>query len=478
MESNDLFGTLKQFNQNRILTALNTLNEEERENLIKTLNNVDFWLMKELYGFYLDHVESFDKPKEDRFITPIESLYSRNDFGEEQIKEITELGYDSVFNGRVALLILAGGQGSRLGFDKAKGMFPVDLLSNKTIFEYLLSRLIRIHELSAEKLNKDKDLSKVTVLMLTSPENNDEIADFLKENNYFGLNKENFNLFAQDTLPAIDSKGELVLKSPSELYLNPNGNGGLLLALRKYKILEDCLQKGIDYIHIITQDNPLAKPLDPFFIGLTIYYNHSMAAKSVPKKSPTDKVGVFLNLNGKPEMMDYADMPSYLNEQLDSNGKLLYRAGNMLNYLLSVKKLSEVLLNEETLKEIAKEFHIAVKNNKTFEPESNSYQNNKIIKFELFLNSIFHYVDERGLLLLEVDPNEEFAPIKNSNENPTDTPNTSRQLIYNLFKKWFKNAGGQLSNEDINIEIDFRLSYDGENLTNIPKYLDNDILIK
>jgi UDP-N-acetylglucosamine/UDP-N-acetylgalactosamine diphosphorylase len=188
-----------------------------------------------------------------------------------------------------------------------------------------------------------------------------------------------------------------------------------------------------------------------------------MSVKTIPKYDPNERIGVFLLVNGIPEMMDYGDIPKELNELIDDKGKLLYRSGNMLNYLISTNILEYILCNDNKYKEIMTEFHFAKKKVKCLNDKliEDTYD---IIKFELFLNSIFHYVDENGLLLYEINREDEFAPVKNSNDQPNDSQITSMNKMYNVFNRWYINNGGKINGENIKVEISYRLSYDGEGL--------------
>jgi UDP-N-acetylglucosamine/UDP-N-acetylgalactosamine diphosphorylase len=442
---------LTRFNQEHLLDV-------ENENFKKHLAEIDFKLLHTLYNQYLNKEKLVIVPIENLEITPIKSSYSKRDYGREQYDKVYRKGLEKIAEGKVALLLLAGGQGSRLGFDKAKGMFNIGMPSNKSLFEYLCQRFLSVQRLSGNE--------KSLLLIMTSKENHKETVSYFEEQKYFQINPNNIIFFPQDTIPALTMEGKVILKSKDEIFEAPNGNGGCFIAMKKHKIIEKCLEKGVEYIHVISIDNPLSKTLDPFFIGSTYQEGYSMSAKFVPKREPTEPVGVFLNVNGKPMMMDYGDIPKHLCEERNESQDLIYRASNILNYLISVKTLNNVLLNEDEYNQLISEFHISKKKIPCYNLTKGVEETIDGLKFELFFNSIFQFAEEKGLLLLEVDRSEEFAPVKNSDQAPNDNPRSAKKLISNLFKLWYKNAGGKIigDNEDFLYEFSFLFSYDGENI--------------
>ena len=195
----------------------------------------------------------------------------------------------------MAVLILAGGQGSRLGFDGPKGMYNIKMPSNKSIFEFLSNRFLSSQKV-AKTYNNDY-VKPCTLMIMTSKINHKETADFFKANNYFGIGEDNVKLFPQDTLPAIDTEGNVIVKNKLEIFEAPNGNGGCFIALKTHGILDYLKEKQIEYLNVVSVDNPLTKVLDPFFVGLTYLKKEAMSAKAIPKAHPKEAVGVFVRLN-------------------------------------------------------------------------------------------------------------------------------------------------------------------------------------
>jgi UDP-N-acetylglucosamine/UDP-N-acetylgalactosamine diphosphorylase len=472
MENNNLENLLKQYNQTHLLS---TVEENTNSHYVTRLKEIDYTLLEQLYKRHLEKEKEMDKTTTEQVITPILSSFSKKDYSQDVYEDLFNSGLEKIAEGKVALLILAGGQGSRLGLNKAKGMYNIQMPSNSSLFEYLCQRFNKVQTLIKGK-------KKCLLLIMTSNENHNETVEYFKEHNYFEVDRDNIIFFPQDTIPALTLEGKVILKSKDEVFEAPNGNGGCFIAMKKHGVIEKCLSNGIEYIHVISIDNPLTKPLDPFFIGLTYWQNYSMAAKFVAKRDPSEPVGLFLNLNGKPIMMDYVDTPKHLCEQKnEQTGELVYKASNILNYLISVKLLNKILLDEEKYNQLINEFHISKKKIICYDSAKNEETTLTGLKFELFFNSIFQFADDKGLLLLEVNRNEEFAPVKNSDDAPNDNPRITRKMMSDLFKKWFINSGGSFNikkeSEEFLFELPFSYTYDGECVKpgeDIPKVVDVD----
>jgi len=456
-------------------------NSSEKKTFIEKLKQIDFDLLDKLYDSFLQkenlkkiNTNNEGKNEEDSSKKNIELLkdhYCKENFTLEELEYILNLGYEKIAKGKVALLILAGGQGSRLGFSKAKGLFDIGMPSKKSLFEYLSNRFSSIVNLSKNKYkNKSNQENEDSILLvMTSKENHSDILSFYEENNYFGIDKKNVKFFAQDTLPAVDIEGNIILKDEYEIFEAPNGNGGCFIALKNEKIIPFLLEKKIEYINVISTDNPLTKVVDPFFIGLTYLKGQKMSAKTIPKAHPKEPIGIFVRLNNKPVMIDYAELDeSYCNlTENDNPEKLLFRASNMLHYLISVDLLQKIL--NEDYNELISDFHIANKNircyNNLYKNDVEKFISKPGLKFELFFNSVFSFADD--LMLYEVDRSEEFAPIKNSDQASVDNPRITKQIMSKLFKKWLLQSKidfKDYENKEGLLEISFLKSYDGENL--------------
>ena len=477
MEDN-LKERLKNHGQEHLLSTIMRIEEEEhKKSYTDKLSKIDLALISKLFDNFKiqsknEKVENYEN------INVIKSTFCTGDLTLEEEKIIRQKGYDSIAQGKIALLILAGGQGSRLGYEKAKGSYNVGMPSNKCLFQYLVERFISAQHLSVLN-SKENQTKSSTLFIMTSLENHNETQDFFSTNDYFGLKSSDIIFFPQDTIPAITLEGKIINKNAEEIFENPNGNGGCFIAMKNHNIINEFEKRSIEYFHVISVDNPLTKVLDPLFVGLNYKMNAEISAKFAPKRDAHEPIGVFVNLNGKAAMIDYGNFPKMLAEEKDLKGGLKYKTGNILNYLINVPFLSKFMKNESKYNELIYQFNYARKKIDNYNPESNKLEKIDGIKFELFFNSIFAFA-ESDMVLLEVDRNEEFAPIKNPDPSPNDTPKSCRRLMTNLFKKWLNKAEiNQAEEEDKNLlEISFLKSYDGENLNefsskqiNLPSYL-------
>ena len=467
-------------NQNHLLSHLEKLLSPEKEKFISQLEKTDFDLCSFLYNNY--KTSQKEKKYVSNLISPIESQFSMSKISS-NLEKIIQKGNEKIAEGKIAYLILAGGLGTRLGFDHPKGMFNINMPSNKTLFEYLCNRFLS-SQISAQefikKNNNNVNIKNCTLFVMTSEHNNNETQEFFKKNDFFHINPKNVIFFPQNEICALDLNGKVILNSPSEIYKAPDGNGGCFTAIKTHKIIEICEERNIEFINVTSIDNPLYNVLDPIFVGLTVIYgkkkDEQMAAKYKKKTNSNEKTGNFLNYNNHPMMLDYMEIPDEIKNLSNEKNELVYNASNILDYLISVKFLKKVLLDENMYKKLIKEFHILNKNFNVCYLKNDNFENEKIsgLKFEIFFNSIFEFAENEGLLLFEIEEENEFAPVKNNNNENSNNPILTRKKISNLCKKWFKNKGGIIENDDENkiLEISFLLFNSNEIFNKIPKKID------
>ena len=467
-------------NQNHLLLHLEKLLSPEKEKFISQLEKTDCDLCSLLYNNY--KTSQKEKKYVSNLISPIESQFSMSKISS-NLEKIIQKGNEKIAEGKIAYLILAGGLGTRLGFDHPKGMFNINMPSNKTLFEYLCNRFLS-SQISAQefikKNNNNVNIKNCTLFVMTSEHNNNETQEFFKKNNFFHIDPKNVIFFPQNEICALDLNGKVILNSPSEIYKAPDGNGGCFTAIKTHKIIEICEERNIEFINVSSIDNPLYNVLDPIFVGLTVIYgkkkDEQMAAKYKKKTNSNEKTGNFLNYNNHPMMLDYMEIPDEIKNLSNEKNELVYNASNILDYLISVKFLKKVLLDENMYKKLIKEFHILNKNFNVCYLKNDNFENEKIsgLKFEIFFNSIFEFAENEGLLLFEIEEENEFAPVKNNNNENSNNPILTRKKISNLCKKWFKNKGGIIENDNENkiLEISFLLFNDSNIFNKIPKKID------
>ena len=482
---NEIIEKINKYKQNHLLEALNICKTpEEKEDFISQIKNIDFDLMNNLYEQGKNaQLETIYNPKS---ISKIESQYSKESISQEK-ENLSQIGMEYIAQGKVAALILSGGLGTRLGFNHPKGEYNIKMPSNKTLFNYFVNRFLGCQLMCREKLKgKNIKFKDCPLFIMTSSQNDSDVREFFNKNKNFGISNDNIFFFPQGQICALDNNGKILLEKPTKIFQAPDGNGGCLLALKKHGIIDECIKRGIEYINIMAIDNPLYKLMDPLFIGTTVSKGKNgkdqMGAKYIKKIDPEQKVGYFLIYKDKPMMLDYMEMPEKLKYAKLENGDLMYNAANILDYLISISFLKKAMYEEKNIKQLLNSFHhikkkmncvIFNQEKKIFEEKEN-YEFNK---YEMFLNSIFEFSNRDGLLLLEIEEMDEFAPVKNDESKDKCTAATARLQMSNLYKEWFKENGGVILNDSPKkyLEISFLVTYDGSNLFNnkdIPKTLD------
>jgi UDP-N-acetylglucosamine/UDP-N-acetylgalactosamine diphosphorylase len=277
-DEKSLYEYLKQFGQEHLLRFWNELNDSEKEQLYKDITNIDlpqvtkcFAKIKENFKDTSNILDSLMEPVSEE----LTGSYSKS--SKDELKEYYHKGLEKVSANEVAVLLLAGGQGTRLGADYPKGMYSVSLASNKTLYQLQAERILRLETLAAKENNKESCV--ITWYIMTSEATKEETRNFFAKNNFFGLKSENVVFFEQYTLPCLTHEGKIILDSKFKLSKAPDGNGGLYRALLKQDILEDMAKREIKHIHVYCVDNVLVKIADPIFIGFCIEKNANCAAK-------------------------------------------------------------------------------------------------------------------------------------------------------------------------------------------------------
>jgi UDP-N-acetylglucosamine/UDP-N-acetylgalactosamine diphosphorylase len=333
---------------------------------------------------------------------------------------------EALLAGRVAVVLVAGGQGSRLGFEHPKGMFPIGPVTNASLFQ--------IH---AEKILARSRQSGTTVpwYIMTSPTNDAETREFFADNGYFGLAADQVQFFTQGTMPAADLQtGKLLLAAKDELFVSPDGHGGTLLAMRKHGVLDDMVRRGCDTVFYFQVDNCFVDILDPTFVGYHLAHRADVSLKVIRKAYPKEKVGLIVRYAGKPTVIEYSDLPDEIAEQTDHDGELRYWGGSIAIHLFRREFLEEL-----TDGPFALPFHLARKK-VPFIDETGALVQPKepnAVKFETF---IFDCLPMAGAVgVVETSRAEEYEPLKNAEGD--HSPEVIKRAITNKAYRWLRQAG-------------------------------------
>lgn len=317
--------TLKQYGQESLLAALEKSAPADRNALEKQLETINWAELDRLIKEYV-----FQKPEtaipDDLTPAPFFPFPANTDELKARYAEAEKIGNELLAQGKVAALIVAGGQGTRLGFDGPKGTYPITPVLKKTLFQYFAESLARAGEKAGKPTNW---------YIMTSELNDKPTRDFFAANNFFGLNPENIMFFTQGMMPAIAYNGQLLLGGKDTLALAPNGHGGTLLALRKSGALDQMKANGVEYISYFQVDNPLVPVVDPLFIGLHHLEGSEISARMLPKTNPYEKLGNFCITGGRLQIIEYSDMPAELAERRKADGTLDFLAGSPAIHVIS-----------------------------------------------------------------------------------------------------------------------------------------------
>ncbi|MGN1404066.1 MAG: UTP--glucose-1-phosphate uridylyltransferase [Ruminococcus sp.] len=322
-----------------------------------------------------------------------------------------KIGMDAIRNAKVGAVLLAGGQGSRLGFEHPKGMFNMGKTRELYIFQCLIQNLMRVTNEAG---------AYVPLLIMTSEQNDAETRAFLKEHNYFGYSADNVHFFKQETEPAVDEDGKILMNAPDQIVLSPNGNGGWFSSMQRAGLLQTVEEIGIEWLNVFAVDNVLQQIADPVFIGATIASGCASGGKVVSKAAPDERVGVLCLEDDRPSIVEYYEMTEEMRTLRNEDGSLAYRFGVILNYLFRVDALMDTLGSDFPLHIAHKKIPYITQDGEYVKPEEpNGY------KFETLVLDMVHMQD--SCLAFEVERSKEFAPVKNA--TGVDSVETAQALL-------------------------------------------------
>lgn len=419
----DLAKTLAEHGQEHVLRHLDSLNPEERAAFTKDLSEIDFDLVGRLVDTW---VKNTPAPVPFEAITAVDALPLIDENRAEDIAAYAE-GEAVLKAGRVGVVTVAGGQGTRLGYDGPKGAYPIGPLTEKSIFQY-----------HAEKIRNTQQRYGVTLpwYIMVSDANREATIAFFREHNYFGLNESDVQFFQQRMMPCVDEQGNLLLDCPGKLAQNPNGHGGTIPALVENGIVADCRKRGVDTLSYVQVDNWAVKIADPYFIGYHAQRASEFSSKIHRKRLPRESVGVHCVCDGVCHVIEYSELDIYP-QLLETNpdGSLVHYAGNPAIHLLDVDFVDRVNSKFDEFP-----WHVAHKKvpflndaGERIEPDApNAY------KFETFIFDALQYVS-RPPLYLETISAGEYTPTKQF-----DGPNSvvaARQSMSDYWGDWLEAAG-------------------------------------
>jgi UDP-N-acetylglucosamine/UDP-N-acetylgalactosamine diphosphorylase len=440
----ELHERLLPFGQEHVLAFWEQLDEHQRRSLAAQLAEVDLDLVRRLHAQGAAHhawaelavraepptavrLSDIEAGRAVRGVTPADAI---------------EAGEQALSAGKVGVILVAGGQGTRLGFDHPKGMYPIGPFSGASLFHILLEKILA---------RSRRHGAPIPLYLMTSPATHEETAAYLDQQQRFGLPEQDVRLFCQGTMPAVDAhSGKLLLAGRDRLFLSPDGHGGMLSALMRSGCLDDIRRRGLAHLYYLQVDNPLAAMCDPLLVGYHALGRSELTTLVIAKRSLRDTLGNVVLIDGKLQILEYSDLNPLSDAVLGrtaADGQPIFWAGNTAFHVFDVAFLSRVADDAESLP-----FHVAKKavpyldsTGRHIEPEQPN-----ALKFERFIFDLLPLAQRA--IVVEADREAVFAPVKNASGEPLDSPETVQAQMATLARRWLRAAGAQVA-DDVLVEI-------------------------
>lgn len=416
---------VRQYGQEHLLAFWDQLQATERAQLLDDLDQVDFAVCGRLIPQYVTKKPHLAIPTE---LAPPDALPAEPTPSlANQYREAVALGEQAIAKGQVAAFTVAGGQGTRLGFDGPKGAFQISPVRNAPLFQIFAENLLGTERRFGRRPRW---------YIMTSPQNHVQTTTFFAENEHFGLSRDDVVFFPQGQMPAFMPDGKIALAERHRLALSPDGHGGSLRALSDQGALADMRTHGVEYVSYFQVDNPLVRVIDPLFVGLHIQSGSEMSSKAVAKVEDTERVGNFCLADDKLTVIEYSDLPDELAHARNSDGSRRFDAGSIAIHIISRDFIERLMAPgaEVTLPWHRAEKKVAVvdANGQRVEPTSPN-----AVKLEMF---VFDAVPlARNPLVMYTHREEEFSPVKNA--VGVDSAVTTRRDLIRRAVRWLEAAG-------------------------------------
>ena len=404
---------LEKNGQSHLLAFWDDLDEVQKQDMLEQIRQLDFAKINEWIAEFIKKPNSVAISPE---LDPVPS-YRPEPKDYEQARKYTEaieLGKELISRGKVAAFVVAGGQGTRLGFDGPKGDFPISPVRNKTLFQIFAEHIATV---------SSRYQAVCPWYIMTSPLNHDQTVEIFRSNDYYSLGKENVFIFQQGTLPNFGTDGKILLSDKATIACSPDGHGGSFKALYQSGAVEDMKRRGVEFMSYWQVDNPLIKIFDPLFIGLHVLDKAEMSSKTLIKNNPKEKVGNFCLVNGKVTVIEYIDLPDELAFKQNQDGSFVFKLGSIAIHIINrtfVEKLNAGGLSLPLHRAVKKILHLDEHGNQ-IESEGIKLESFVFDGLPLASNSI----------ILQILRSEEFAPTKNA--TGIDSAVSARQMMVH---KW------------------------------------------
>ncbi len=431
MTKEQLLAMLRPFGQEHLLAFWDTLDDDAQESLTRQIEAIDFALVRRLFegrnqaGNVRELAARAEPPPAFRLNA------AKNPFSPEQARRRAE---EALAAGQLGTILVAGGQGTRLGFDHPKGMFPIGPVSNKTLFQILVEKIVAAGRRYGVR---------IPLYLMTSAATHDETLAFFAAHGRFGLAEEDLIVFCQGTMPAVDAEsGRVLLESPGRIATSPDGHGGMLAAMLRSGAIDDIERRGIRHLFYFQVDNPLVDICGREFVGYHLLAGSELSTQVIAKRDPLERVGNVVRIDGRLMVIEYSDLPEDAANRRNADGSLSIWAGSIAVHVIAAALLRRTaggadipVCLEESGKGGRQEclphseegrqeclphrdsglpFHIARKKVACIDPSGNRIEpmQPNAIKFERFIFDLMPHA--RNAIVVEVDPELAFGPVKNA----------------------------------------------------------------
>lgn len=450
--------TLQQHGQAHLLRWWDTLDEAAQAELLRQLEQVDFAQLAAVFSQNSSAAEAdpaaapADTQRADRATAPTHVIRQPQSAADQAVwAAAAATGELLLQQGRVAVITVAGGQGSRLGFEHPKGMFPIGPVSDRSLFQIFAEQILA---------RRRRHGGSIPWLIMTSDATHTETLRFFEQNNWFGLDPATVTFFQQGTLPALDARtGQILLEDRGRLCLSPDGHGGLISALSRSGLLQRLAGAGVDHLFYHQVDNPTAILCDPALIGFHAQQQSSLTTSVVRKLTPTERMGVLADLDGRTEIIEYSELTPQQAAREDAAGQWIFWAGNTAIHVFTRTFLEQLAEDGCRLP-----LHIARKavphlddNGARWQPQPGAPPNG--IKLERFIFDALPLAPRT--LIVEGNRPREFNPVKN--RDGADSPATARSALSRIAREWLHSAGVPVA-DDQPVEISPLVALDAAEL--------------
>jgi UDP-N-acetylglucosamine/UDP-N-acetylgalactosamine diphosphorylase len=426
-DPNGLVEAFRRAGQGQVFAFLDRLNPEARAKLLSEAAEIDLGEIDRLVKALVAGGSSRALDLDGLAPAPYERLPSGGGDAGSWLKARAS-GEAALRAGRVAAFTVAGGQGTRLGFDGPKGTFPVTPVRHHTLFEVFAGKIMAAGRRYGKPLHW---------FIMTSHQNHAATEAFFEEHRHFGLDRSLVHFFLQGRMPAVDFSGKILLETQGSIALSPDGHGGSLRALERSGALDLMASEGIDTVSYFQVDNPLVRCIDPAFVGWHLDRGSEMSSKTVLKAYPEEKLGHFCQQHGRLVVIEYSDLPASYQKEREPDGALRYGAGSIAIHVIDREFIRRMARGAEGLP-----FHRADKKIATVDAAGQPVKPEKAngLKFEMF---VFDAIPSaKNPVIVETSRADDFSPVKNA--EGVDSPETCRCDQLRQFARWLRAAGASV----------------------------------